>query len=436
MDKLKKCFFFLTLLTLAIIAFYPIWSEVAVTLLFIFGIIAGYTNGLPKITKQKSVLPLLMLAFFVIVAFSLIVSSNKADGIDNLHTYIPFVALPVLALLHQNNLSDNKIQLLKVLSGGIMAASAICLVLAVWRSFYLIDGHVVFNPYIGYRNQFVYTYLSVFQYTNTFAMMTVFVVAAMIWALMFRDVKHHKWMIYTAIGLSILMIFLLSSRTNVYALFAVLYYSVVIFYIRFKKLIHSLLLLVGVTGLFWVFQTCNYRVMNLSQTVTSYITEEDVTMDNGYVIKHPEKIENVNIRFQMWETGFKIAKRYWLQGCGIGDFKNMLHTEYGQDGIQEAYEKGYDQHNQYLETLGTTGILGFLMLLAIMGYALYQAWRHRNYLLFCSLLTLALNMLLESMFNRYSGSLFFVLSLLLASAIGGETQKVDEADIDKSSVTE
>lgn len=423
MDRLKKCFFFLAALTLAIIAFYPVWSEVAVTLLFIVGIVAGGTNGLPQFKEQKTVLPLLMLAFFAVYAISLILSSNKADGLDNLHTYIPFAALPILTLLYRNSLSDNKIRLLKVLTGGIMAASALCLILAVWRSFYLIDGHVVFNPYIGYRNQFVYTYLSVFQYTNTFAMMTVFVVAAMLWALIFRDVKHRKWMIYTAIGLSILMVFLLSSRTNVYALFAVLYYSVVIFYIKFKKLIHSILLLIGVTGLFWVFQTCNYRVMNLSQTVTSYITEEDVTMDNGYVIKHPEKIENVNIRFQMWETGFKIAKRYWLQGCGIGDFKNMLRTEYGQDGIAEAYEKCYDQHNQYLETLGTTGILGFALLIAMMGYALYQAWRHRNYLLFCCLFILALNMLLESMFNRYSGSMFFVVSLLLASAVGGETQK-------------
>ena len=426
MDVLKKSFFFLAMLTLAIVAFYPLWSEVAVTLLFIVGVLAGGTNGLPRFKKQNSVLPLLMLAFFTVYAISLIMSSNKTDGLDNLHTYIPFAALPILVLLYRNNLSDSKIQLIKVLSGGILAASALCLILAVWRSFYLIDGHVVFNPYISYRNQFVYTYLSVFQYTNTFAMMTVFVVAAMLWALMFRNVKHRKWMIYTAIGLSILMVFLLSSRTNVYALFAVLYYSVIIFYIKFKKLIHSLLLLVGVTGLFWVFQTCNYRVMNLSQTVTSYITEEDVTMNNGYVIKHPEKIENVNIRFQMWETGFKIAKRYWLQGCGIGDFKNMLRERYGQDGIAEAYEKCYDQHNQYLETLGTTGILGFALLIAMMGYALYQAWRQRNYLLFCSLFILALNMLLESMFNRYSGSLFFVVSLLLASAVGGETEKVCE----------
>lgn len=424
MGRLKKCFFFLTVLTLAVIAFYPLWSEVAVTLLFIVGIGAVCTDRLPRLNDQKSVLPLLMLAFFATTAISLIISLDKANGLDNLHTYIPFAALSILALYYQNNLYDNKIRLLKVLSGGILVASAMCLILAAWRSLYIIDGHLVFNPFIGYRNQFVYMYLSVFQYTNTFAMMAVFVVAAMLWLLLCKNVQHRKWLIYTAIGLSILMVFLLSSRTNVYALFGVLYYSVLIFYIRYKKLVHSILLALAVTGLFVVFQTCNYRVMNLSQTVTSYITEEDILLEDGKLIHHPESIEGVNIRFKMWETGARLAGEYWTTGCGIGDYKEFLRINYLLDGLGEAYHKCYDQHNQYLETLGTTGILGLALLIAMMGYALYQAWRHRNYLLFCSLFILALNMLLESMFNRYSGSLFFVVSLLLASAVGGETQKV------------
>ena len=424
MDRLKKSFFFLTMLALAIVAFYPVWSEVAVTLLFIVGICATFPDRLPCLNDQKSVLPLLMLAFFATTAISLIVSLNKEEGLDNLHTYIPFAALSILALYYQNNLYDNKIRLLKILSGGILAASALCLILAVWRSFYLIDGHLVFNPYISYRNQFVYTYLSVFQYTNTFAMMAVFVVAVMLWALMFRNVKQRRWLIYTAIALSILMVFLLSSRTNVYALFGVLYYSVIIFYIRYKNLKHSMLLFVAVTGLLVVFQTCNYRVINLSQTVTSYITEEDILLENGYLIQHPESLDGINIRFRMWETGARLAGEYWTTGCGIGDYKEFLRINYLLDGIGQAYHKCYDQHNQYLETLGTTGILGLALLVTMMGFALYQAWRHRNYLLFCSLFILALNMLLESMFNRYSGSLFFVVSLLLASAVGGETQKV------------
>lgn len=425
MDGLKKSLFFLTMLTLAIVAFYPVCSEVAVTLLFVVGILARRGSVLPKI-GNSSLLPVLMLAFFCVAAISLLLSFDKAEGVTNLHTYIPFAVFPVLAMYYDNDLQSNKIRLLKILSGGILAASALCLILAIIRSFYIIDGHLVFNPYISYRNQFVYTYLSVFQYTNTFAMMAVFVVAVMIWTLMSRNVKRRRWLIYSAIALSILIIFLLSSRTNVYALFAVLYYSVLIFYIRYKKLIHSLLLALGVTGLFVVFQTCNYRVMNLSQTVTSYITEEDIVLDNGYVVQHPESIEGVNIRFRMWETGLNLVRQYWVTGCGIGDYKVVLRINYLLDGIDEAYHKCYDQHNQYIETLGTFGIFGFCLFAAILLSALYQAYKRRNYLLFCTLLLLAFNMMLESMFNRYSGSLFFVVSLLLASAVGGETQKVCE----------
>lgn len=414
MERLRKCFFVIVLVMLSLIPFYPVWSEVAVLLLFVAGVGARNIVGLPAIDRKTSVLPLLLLIFFVLAAVSLLHSYDKLSGLDNLHTYIPFAALPILMLYYPNELSDNKIRLIKVLSGGILAASALCLVLAVIRSFYIIDGHLVFNPYISYRNQFVYTYLSVFQYTNTFAMMTVFVTAVMIWALLYRNVKR-RWLVWGAIGLSILMVFLLSSRTNVYALFAVLYYSVLVFYLRFKKLIRSLLLLVAVTGLFWVFQTCNYRVMNLSKTVTSYITEEDIVLDNGYVVHHPENIEGVNIRFKMWETGLKLAGEYWLTGCGIGDYKDVLRISYLLDGLDEAYQKCYDQHNQYIETLGTFGVLGFAMLATIMLYALYQAYKQRNYLLFCCLMLLALNMLLESVFNRYSGSLFFVVALSLAS---------------------
>ena len=415
MEGIRKWFYWGVLLMLAVMPFYPIWSEVVVTLVFVAGVATWRNAGLPEIDWRNSVLQLLMLAFFSVSAISLIYSYDKLTGLDNLHTYIPFAVLPILTIYYQKDLIDNKIKLLKVLIVGILSASALCLILAVIRSLHIINGHLIFNPFVGYRNQFVYAYLSVFQYTNTFAMMAVFVVAVMLWALLFRNVKQRKWLIYTSIGLAILMIFLLSSRTNVYALFAVLYYSVLVFYIRYKKLLHSLLLVVGVTGLFWVFQTCNYRVMNLSQTVTSYITEEDIMLENGYIIRHPENIEGVNIRFQMWKTGLKLVRQYWATGCGIGDYKDVLRISYLLDGLDEAYHKCYDQHNQYIETMGTFGILGFAVLVAIMLYALYQAYKQRNYLLFCTLLLLAMNMLLESMFNRYSGSLFFVVALSLAA---------------------
>lgn len=425
MSDKKAIFGAFAILTLLIMPFYPIWSEVAVTLLFAVGVCLNRQSLKFDFHNPVAILSGLMLMLFVVSAISLISSSEMSVGLKNLHTYVPFVAFPFLYFLYDKYLTNNNINLLKAVSAGILLASVVCLILAVVRSFYLVDGHLIFNPYISYRNQFVYTYLSVFQYTNVFAMMLVFVVAVLIWVLMYGNNVKRKWLICLSIALCLLMVFLLSSRTNVYALFAILYFSVFVFYFRFKKLIHSILLFIGVTGLFWVFQTCNYRVMNLSQKVTSYITEEDIQMENGYVIKHPEKVEDVNIRFQMWETGLKIVRKNWLTGCGIGNYKSVLRSQYQSDGLTEAYEKGYDQHNQYIETIGTIGILGFAILIAIMAYALYLSWKSRNYLLFCCLLILALNMLLESMFNRYSGSLFFVVSLTLSAMVGQNVEAKD-----------
>ena len=104
MEKLRKLFFFLVGLTLAIIPFYPVWSEVAVTLLFIFGIMAKRSNNELQFSVDKMMLPMFMVAFFAATAISLLVSFNKLEGLNNLHTYIPFVALPILMFYYYNDL--------------------------------------------------------------------------------------------------------------------------------------------------------------------------------------------------------------------------------------------------------------------------------------------------------------------------------------------
>ena len=141
MESVKKWFYWGVLLMLAIVPFYPVWSEVAVALVFISGVMAMRNIGLTSIDWRSSVLQLLMLAFFTISAISLIYSYDKLSGLENLHTYIPFAALPILMLYYRNELVDNKMRLIKVLSGGILVASALCLILALIRSFYIINGH-------------------------------------------------------------------------------------------------------------------------------------------------------------------------------------------------------------------------------------------------------------------------------------------------------
>lgn len=411
----SSVFAILSLLLVFSMSFYQ-QCGMAVMLVWTIVGLWGIKVSLDKSDKYLLATEVSMLLFFAVNALSIVFSFDKVEGLKNLQSFLPFAIVPLMAMLYSNSLKDNYIRLLNFFVVGALTASVICLMSAFVRSLYIVDGSLVFNPYVGFRNQFVYTHLSIFLYTNTFAMCMVFAAAVLVWALLFRSPRR-CWLIYSGLALCILMIFLLSSRTNVYSLFAVLYLSVLVFYLRFRKLFHSLVLLIAVTGLFWVFQTCNYRVMNLSKTVTSYITEEDIQLENGYLVRHPESIEGVNIRFKMWETGAKLMRRYWLTGCGIGDYKGVLRSEYQFDGIDEAYQKGYDQHNQYIETFATSGVVGGLLLLSIMIIALLSALRNRNYLLFCCLMVVAFNMLFESMLNRFSASFLFVVIMLLSMQV-------------------
>ena len=411
----SSVFAILSLLLVFSMSFYQ-QCGMAVMLVWTIVGLWGIKVSLDKSDKYLLATEVSMLLFFAVNALSIVFSFDKVEGLKNLQSFLPFAIVPLMAMLYSNSLKDNYIRLLNFFVVGALTASVICLMSAFVRSLYIVDGSLVFNPYVGFRNQFVYTHLSIFLYTNTFAMCIVFAATVLLWALLFRSPRR-RWLIYSGLALCILMIFLLSSRTNVYSLFAVLYLSVLVFYLRFRKLFHSLVLLIAVTGLFWVFQTCNYRVMNLSKTVTSYITEEDIQLENGYLVRHPESIEGVNIRFKMWETGAKLMRRYWLTGCGIGDYKGVLRSEYQFDGIDEAYQKGYDQHNQYIETFATSGVVGGLLLLSIMIIALLSALRNRNYLLFCCLMVVAFNMLFESMLNRFSASFLFVVIMLLSMQV-------------------
>lgn len=412
MERECNVFALLSLLLVFSISFYQQCSMAVMLAWTIVGVF-GIKLSRDKNDKILYAMEVCMLLFFVVNALSIVFSYDKVEGLNNLGSLLPFAIVPLMAFSYSNNLKNNYIQLLRLFVVGALSASIICVLASLLRSFHIVEGSLVFNPYVGFRNQFVYTHLSIFLYTNTFAMCIVFAAAVLVWALLFRN-PHRKWLLYLGLALCILMIFLLSSRTNVYALFVVFYLSVLVFYLRFNKIFHSIALLIAVTGLFWVFQTCNYRVLNLSKQVTSYIIEEDIVMDNGYVIHHPRTIENVNIRFQMWKTGVKLLRYYWLTGCGIGDYKGVLRSEYQFDGIYEAYQKGYDQHNQYIETFTTSGVVGGGLLLSIMFIALLSAIRNRNYLLFCCLIVVGLNMLLESMLNRFSASLFLVVALLLS----------------------
>ena len=169
MIAMKRRYSFFALLTFLLIfsmSFYQSCSMavmLAWTIVGVFGInLAG-----DKTDKILFATEVCMLLFFAVNALSLFFSFDKIEGLRNLQSFLPFAIVPIMALSYSNNLKNNYIQLLKIFVLGVLSSSAICLLAALVRSFHIVDGSLIFNPYIGFRNQFVYTHLSIFLYTNT-----------------------------------------------------------------------------------------------------------------------------------------------------------------------------------------------------------------------------------------------------------------------------
>ncbi|MFN2315436.1 MAG: O-antigen ligase family protein [Gemmatimonadales bacterium] len=80
-------------------------------------------------------------------------------------------------------------------------------------------------------------------------------------------------------------------------------------------------------------------------------------------------------RFEIWKVAVAIAKDHPVAGVGVGSYP-AVHAEYASTGSFDLTARGQrDTHSIYLNTLAETGVIGLLLLLAMLASALWQGWR-------------------------------------------------------------
>ena len=74
-------------------------------------------------------------------------------------------------------------------------------------------------------------------------------------------------------------------------------------------------------------------------------------------------------------------------------------------------------HNQFFQTTIEIGIFGILILLSIIGYGFYTAFKENDYLLMLIVGSLFFNSLFESMLQRHSGIVIYTFWICLLSIL-------------------
>ena len=132
----------------------------------------------------------------------------------------------------------------------------------------------------------------------------------------------------------------------------------------------------------------------------------------GYVDRLASTVENVHsdARTHINRTNWHAYLGSPVLGYGAGDYHSVQVANYGAEGFEFGESAGFNAHNQYMESLLSTGIPGLLALLFFLLSPLCVALRSRRIFLVALLTAIVMfNLLFESMLERQMGLLFIGL---------------------------
>jgi O-antigen ligase len=111
------------------------------------------------------------------------------------------------------------------------------------------------------------------------------------------------------------------------------------------------------------------------------------------------------LRLAKWKTSLQVFSTAPLFGVTNGSYKERLIAQYLENDFTYSAQEQYSSHNQFLYTLVSNGIVGVLVLLALLLIPLAQhPWA--EYLPF--MLLMCVFFLTEDILSRQQGIVFFV----------------------------
>ena len=124
-------------------------------------------------------------------------------------------------------------------------------------------------------------------------------------------------------------------------------------------------------------------------------------------------------RLSIWINSVDLIKENYMFGVGSGNVKKALSTKLEQKGLKMLASKGYNCHNQFLETFLGLGIFGLLTLILLFVIPLYYSIKNKDLLLFVFVGSMFLFAFVESFLYNITGIMFFAFfyNLLVTRSI-------------------
>lgn len=349
--------------------------------------IIGSLSELKKINFRellKNRISSIMIYFFLISLLVLLLNMDRWMDLFHIEKILPFLIAPLVFQAYNWDSINREIKW--NIFWAFFLASIINLIVNLSFAFF---------RYLKFDNSIYFTYNHL---SEPFGVQPIYLSIFYLTSILLSlELKNHYKTLYPKLyWIAIILLFfgiiLLSSRTTIF-ISAIL--CVVWVFSKVKKNNHKFYLLsflvsVAVTSSLLI-PTLRDRLFHFQQNVTSY--------------------SGSSLRFKIWENVLEVIKLKPLLGYGYGISQNSLANHYKDVNFRRAYMNDLNAHNQYLQTLIDSGIIGLLFLVLIFYFFYINNRRCLLQISFC--LVISISFITESMLNRQYGVIFVTFFMLM-----------------------
>ncbi|MGM0647473.1 MAG: O-antigen ligase family protein [Bacteroidota bacterium] len=344
---------------------------------------------------------LLFLALYLAHFVSVVYSDNQHAAWFSLEVKMALLLFPVLVVLMMQHHFEKKLSWIFIafLAGNIVAMIYNIVMAAV--------SHASFS-----WNHFVYQKLSFFLHPSYYSLYLDFALAVLLFYFLPRSQHAGRNTRIIVISISVVIfgfIIMLSSRAGILAAFCVLMIKTIqlVVHSNLSRLLKVFLFLFAFIFLS-VVTVSNKRMQSAMSNFT-----DNFRLDQEQ-LKGEKRISSAQTRLLLWKSSLNVIHDHWLIGTGSGDANDEITRELIHIVDNPSiFTKNYNAHNQFLDTFVALGVIGFVLLMALLFWPLIVAIKTENYLLMALAVLLIVHLMFESMVNRQAGVIFFSFFLPL-----------------------
>lgn len=342
--------------------------------------------GNKRLGKAERITLIAMIVFPAVYALSVLWSDNRVEGWRNVTAKLTFAEFAIIALLSDTSYLKQKHihSIMQLFTASILVRFVVRLGITLFDFLFNNRPH---DELLGF----------------------------------YFDPMHHSYMsMYVLLALSYCCYLLYKAKHWNQARYIAVVVAAVILcaYIVILKSRAALLCLVLMVAAAWcvlVFVKRHYRqgIIILGLCVIGCVTamvampSKQKRLTNSIIsIASGHRDED---RFTITRAALNITSLNMPWGVGAGDRIDEMDKQYTQMGAAAEKEHLFNPHNQYLDTLMTTGVLGLLVLVVMLAIPMTKAIKQRDWILTAMFFIVIFNALFESIFERQMGIIFFCL---------------------------